>query len=374
MRVKLVAYLLVLSTILASACGSNEADSGGEPSFVNGSQDGEFDGLRFEKVSIFDPAANGEAFTFLKPSGWNADGGVIWRHELSTLASASFQAWDPNSARAVEVFPITPFTWQEGGIPFFPVGTVYLGNQVQPPVFEPVQFVNQFVLPTFRNSVNPQIIDWLELPDVSQQVAIAVQEEGLNKTVRSGRVRVEYSLGQTLIQEDFFVSLVFSQSPFAPITLWSPERLYSFRAEAGTLDDASAAMHPIVFSTRANTRWLNEYLQVVDLWHQGQLQAIQNAGELSRYIAQVNDEILDITTETFEQQQAVQDRLSREWSETIRGVDSYRDPFLGDSIELPTGFDDVWASANGEYILSNSAGFDPNRGSNIDWERLRPVP
>lgn len=375
-----VLSLVLVAAAMVAACGSNSPEADGDQSDGNDAQGGQpspgsdFDGIRLHKVSIFDPAANGEAFTFLVPTGWDWSGDVVWRHDLSTLASATFSASDPNNARAVEVFPTVPFTWQEGGVPFFPVGTVYLGNQVQPPIFEPSQFVSQMVLPTFRSQFNPQIIEWEELPDVSAEVARNVQEEGFNKVVRSGRVRVEYFLGETLVHEDFFVSLVFTQSPLTPITLWSPERLYSFRAEAGQLDDASSLMHTVVFSTQVNRRWLNEYLQVVDLWHRGQLQAIQSAGELSRYIAQVNDEILDITNETFERQQVVQDRLSREWSETIRGVDSYQDPFLEDSIELPSGFDDVWASANGEYILSNNALFDPNIGSNIDWERLRPLP
>lgn len=374
-RNQLFLALILLAVIAVTACGTNDAerDNSGSRSSDQFTES-DFDGIRLQKVSIFDPAANGEAFTFLKPSTWNADGGVVWRHDFSSLASATFQTWDPNSANAVEVFPTVPFTWQEGGVPFFPIGSIYLGNQVQPPIFEPAQFVSEMVLPTFRGQFNVQIIDWEELPGVSAEVARNVQEEGLTKTVRSGRVRVEYFIGETLMHEDFFISLVFTQSPFTPITLWAPERLYSFRAAAGQLENASSIMHTVVFSTQVNRRWLNEYLQVVDLWHQGQLQAIQSAGELSRYIASVNDEILDITTETYDRQQAVQDRLSREWSETIRGVDSYQDPFLEESIELPSGFDDVWASANGEYILSNNSLFDPNRTSGIDWERLRPTP
>lgn len=31
----------------------------------------------------------------------------------------------------------------------------------------------------------------------------------------------------------------------------------------------------------------------------------------------------------------------------------------------------AWASANGDYIVSDSPGFNPNVGDNIEWTRLQ---
>jgi hypothetical protein len=326
--------------------------------------------VRLERVSVSDPAAGGEAFTFLKPSGWTVEGGVVWRHDLSNLASSAFQVWNPAGVEAIEVFPIVPYTWQEGGVTYFPQGTIYLGSMVQPPIFEPAEFIGQMILPTFRGHLNPRIIDWSETPGVSEEVAAAVQEAGVSKTVRSGRVRVEYSLNGTPVHEVFYVTLVFSQSPLGPFILWAPERLYSFRAEPGELDRVCPLLHTVVSSTQVNRRWLNEYLQVVDLWQRGQLQAIRSAGEISRYIAQVNDEILAITTEAFERQQSTNDRVSRQYSEMIRGVEHYDDPFKSEEVELPAGYDFVWASETGAYILSNDVLLDPNLGSIVNWQLL----
>lgn len=327
--------------------------------------------VRLEKVSVFDPAAGGEAFTFLKPSGWSVEGGVVWRHDLANLASSAFQVRNPGGIEGIEVFPIVPYTWQEGGVAFFPQGKIYLGSVVQPPIFEPAEFIGRMVLPAFRGQLNPRIIDWSETPGVSAEVARAVQEAGISKTVRSGRVRVEYSLDGTPVHEDFYVTLVFSQTPLGPFILWAPERLYSFRARRGELDSVSPLLHTVVSSTQINRRWLNEYLQVVALWEKGQMQAIRNAGEISRIIAQVSDEIQAITSETFEQQQATNDRVSRQYSEMIRGVEHYDDPFKSEEVELPSGYESVWASETGEYILSNNALLDPNLGSIVNWQRLR---
>jgi hypothetical protein len=54
----------------------------------------------------------------------------------------------------------------------------------------------------------------------------------------------------------------------------------------------------------------------------------------------------------------------------VRGVDTYRDPFQEQAIQLPSGYRDAWVSARGEYLLSNQAGFDPNVGDTAEWRRM----
>ncbi len=39
-------------------------------------------------------------------------------------------------------------------------------------------------------------------------------------------------------------------------------------------------------------------------------------------------------------------------------------------MELPSGYNDAWVNAQGEYILSEQAGFDPNVGSTVEWKRM----
>ena len=330
--------------------------------------------VHLERFSVFDPAAGREAFTALKPPGWNASGQVIWRQQYSNLASATLAVSDPSSGATAEVFPLIPFAWQDGGIGGFPIGSIYLGGEVRPPVGSVTEFVSQVVVPTFRSNLSVRVLDFEDTPAVSAEVAQSVQEAGLTKDVHSGRVRVEYTQNGTLIDEDFFVTLVFTRSPATGFLLWGPERIYSFRAPAGTLDDQAALLHAIVFSSRVDRQWLNEYLQVVDLYNQNQLQSIQNAADLSRLISQTNDAIMEATNQAYEERSKVNERISLEFAQTIRGVDSYADPFLGDAVELPSGYDSVWASANGDYILSNDAFYDPNVGSSIDWQPLRQVP
>ncbi|UCF20121.1 MAG: hypothetical protein JSU87_01555 [Gemmatimonadota bacterium] len=73
----------------------------------------------------------------------------------------------------------------------------------------------------------------------------------------------------------------------------------------------------------------------------------------------------------WEERQASQDRLSREFSEYIRRVETYVDPVAGRDVQLPSAYDEAWVSSSGEYILSNNPNLNPNVGSNQSWERMR---
>ena len=129
----------------------------------------------------------------------------------------------------------------------------------------------------------------------------------------------------------------------------------------------------MVFSVRINPSWLNKYLQVQQMWIQNQMQAIRSAGELSRYLSRTSAEISDMNMRAWEERQASQDRLSREFSEYIRGVETYVDPVNSRNVELPSGFGNVWTNGS-DYILSDSPGYNPNSagaGGGV-WTQMNP--
>jgi len=53
----------------------------------------------------------------------------------------------------------------------------------------------------------------------------------------------------------------------------------------------------------------------------------------------------------------------------MRGVDAYQ-AVSGAQVELPTGYQQAWGNALGEYILSNDPFFDPNQVSSQTWTQL----
>lgn len=75
-------------------------------------------------------------------------------------------------------------------------------------------------------------------------------------------------------------------------------------------------------------------------------------------------------TAAYWKRQASQDRLSRQFSDYIRGVQSWQSPYQSNPVQLPSNYQHVWASPSGGFILSNNPNFNPNEGSTQNWTRL----
>jgi hypothetical protein len=329
--------------------------------------------IRFKRVSIKDDERmiGGEAAQMLMPADWKLEGGVRWRIHPALPAYLAFKATSPSGLEILEVLPTQPFVWTEGGIPFFPPGSIYLGNEVAAPVTDPVAFIKQYVLTRFRSGLSqPQIVATEELPKVAAAVAAANQEPGVSKTFRAVRVRLEYRQRDRLFEEDIYCVLTTAWIPMVESMFWGTERTYSFKAEKGKLDEKAKLFQTMAASFRPNLQWFNKYMQLVDVLVKAQLQQIRQAGELSRYIAKTSEEISDIRRQAYEYRQASQDRISANFSQYIRGVDEYRSPGENRTVELPSGYKQAWSNPLGEYIVSDNANFNPNIGSNSHWERL----
>lgn len=72
---------------------------------------------------------------------------------------------------------------------------------------------------------------------------------------------------------------------------------------------------------------------------------------------------------SYQQSQKAHDRINDSFSNYIRGVDRYSD---GETpVRLPSGHSNAWVNNKGEYILTNTTGYDPfvNYGGN--WKQLQ---
>jgi len=68
------------------------------------------------------------------------------------------------------------------------------------------------------------------------------------------------------------------------------------------------------------------------------------------------------------------DRLSRERSEAIRGVETYNDPYYGGSVQLDSSYNHAWQLNDGTYVLTDDPSFNPYRVFGQDGQQLRPLP
>jgi len=74
--------------------------------------------------------------------------------------------------------------------------------------------------------------------------------------------------------------------------------------------------------------------------------------------------------QSYEERQKVYDRVPENFSQHIRGVDEDYDSVSERRVELPAGYHQAWTNALGEYIVSESADFNPTISSNQNWRKV----
>jgi len=283
----------------------------------------------------------------------------------------------PRSGEALEVFPNQSFFWTDNPMnkQMFPTGSKYFGAEVRQPVGA-VDMLKSIVLRRFRKQAEGlSVVSAEHLPDLAASLGVKAGQNGIGRT-DGGRVRISYAREGVRVDEDVYgviESYGFPiQSMYGAFTnvLWTGEFLIAMSAPAGTLDSMGTLYRTMVTSIRVNPEWLSRYGQVVNYLIQNQMRAIRSAGELSRIISRTHSEISDDMMRSWEGRQAVYDRLSESFSQNIRGVDEYYDPVNGRPVELPAGYQNAWVNGLGEYVIADQVDFNPNVGSNQNWQRM----
>ena len=323
--------------------------------------------MKFTRLSVKDPGINNiEAVSLLIPAGWKPEGGVRWFPDYSILANLLMRITDPQTGASIEFLPVQNFTWLTKMVVPMQPGTNYLGNILLQPITDFPQFVQMFYLPqTLRHLQGARIVAKEDLPKVAAEVA---RSFGGQSSVKSGRVRYEYQLTGQPWEETVFCTLVYTNWQLG--TLWSVHSAYSFRAPKGQLDRMTPMMNTTISTTRLSQDWYAGYMHVQKLFQNRMNQGIQDAAAISATITRNSEEIRRMYSESYRKTSESQDRVSQSFSEYIRGVDTYKNPYENRPIQLPSGYRDAWVNSRGEYTLSNDAGFNPNVGSTIEWRRM----
>ena len=339
-------------------------------------------GVHYKTITCVDQQGIGiEAFRMLIPAGWEFEGGVHWLlNNPGMPAVVACRAFNPHGAEAFEIFPNISCYWTNNQMVtmMFPIGSLYFGNEVRPPL-PALQALQQLVVPRYRGQMpGLQIVQQEHLPDLPQAVRAGTPSApGPVPQADGARLRLRYRQGEKEIEEDLFGVVELTRVAMPMLMgaqehiYWMADYLFSFRAEAGHLERLSDQFMAVVRSFRLNPQWFGRYLQVSQFLIQNQIQQIQHIGQLSRIISQTSDQISDMMMESYYQRQATMDRLATQFSQAIRGVDEYHNPFEGRGVELPGGYRHAWANALGEYILTDDPNFNPNLGSTVTWEPMQ---
>lgn len=326
--------------------------------------------ITLRPYSVMDNMIGVEAYRLLVPVGWKVDGGVIWKYSPAAPAALSIRIYNPNGAEEIGAFPDIPCTYSELIARVTPPGQLYQGSEVRWPIEDPIQCLRTMIVPRYQaNLRDAAVIAQEELP----QVAAAILENnpdlrGGMVTARAGKIRLDYQQSGKAVQEDLYGVVVVAQIQSG--TVWVPGEIRYSKAEKGRLEEQYKLFQTIVYSMRPQLEWYNKYQQIAQMMVQSQIDASNRALDLSRYIARVNNSITETIRKSYQDRQSVMDRVNARWDQHIRGVESYQGPFNRGSVELPSGYNEAWTNASGEYVLSNDPNFNPNIGSNANWQRM----
>lgn len=335
--------------------------------------------IRLKTISFVDQQGIGsEAFNMLIPADWQYEGGIQWVLDNPGMPAVSqFRVWNPKGTEQFAVYPNQAFFWTDnsGTLQLFPIGSKYFGNEVGP-LLNPLDALKQVVLPRFRANVQGlKVVKEEEIPNVVLPSGDASQST-LQTSTKAGKIRIEYSENGKVYEDEIYCTVEATYFPIQGMfgtstnVMWGVNYISSFRAEKGKLDENAKIFQTVSDSVTLNLKWFNTYVQVIEYLIKMQIQQIQSIGQLGSIIAQTGDEIRQENLDLFNQREAMNDRVSQQFSEYTRGVETYYNPLEDKTVELPSNYDNVWVSPLGEYALSDNPNFNPNIGGNQNFQKL----
>jgi hypothetical protein len=367
--------------------------------------------LNFKSYSYFDEGLDAEAFNIVVPSGWQFQGGIIWREDRPLLpASLAFSVTNPNGSEGLECFADQAYFWVEAEGVYFPIdygpeiralyAQQYKGYDARQPILA-ADYIKKVLIPQYRSSATNLSIE--SSTSLSNSVLVANLLNLLKQrpqgpfpesiTVDAAEVHVKYKIGDKEFEEEFFAIIVVDSFYTTPemeqtmgarmnSTFWYASGLWSIKTETGKLSsDSAKLLMTISHSFRWNPAWLEKYAELLtDLWQRH----LKGLVDQHQALTQAQIEVERIISTTFANQEEVMERISDEWSRVIRGVEIYDEsPGLSRftvndqlSIELPNGYDYAWTNGQGDYILTNNANFNPNIDlqTSHNWHQLTKRP
>jgi hypothetical protein len=231
----------------------------------------------------------------------------------------------------------------------------------------------KMVIQQFRNGRSFRITDQKIIPGFDQsggQSGMASQTH-----VEKGMVKIEYEKDGAQYEEEFYgsytVNRVTSQGVVSLETIgWSLSDLFACSAPKGKVDDCKKIALTARNSSKTTLPFYNRLMQVVQLLQNQYYQQIYQAGQISKIISETNDQVSKIITDSYWDAQKTYERTNTQFSDVVRGVDRYNDG-NGSQLQLPSGYSQAWMNDRGEYILSNTQGYDPNTNMDGSWKELQ---
>ena len=358
--------------------------------------------MRFQRIVIVDSTGFGqpiEVARLLIPAGWKWRGGTRWVMENlmcpPNAVQFSLSVLSPDGTAGLELFPDYVWTWNDDPVTQQLTAQQAAAGQQRCPFQAPMEaqkFLQQMLLPGYRRGA--QVRSYQPLPDLVR-AAIAQAQPQLEQQSRftgvrqraqgdAGLATIGFNVDGRAVEESILVtwggvitaancgndiaqgSMVPRCSHYAMRT----SNLIAVRAPQGMLPQYRELYGVMLASMKYNPAYSAAVLQFIAGLNGG---LAMGDAERAKIIRDAQSASFETYRGAVQAQQASQSRLAQQFSESVRGVQTYRDPLSGQDVQLSAGYSHVFSNGRGEYILSNDALFNPSVTLRERWEAIGPM-
>jgi hypothetical protein len=362
--------------------GAGPPSTGGDPGARPGSA------LRLRRFEIMDPHGFERpipAASLLAPADWRLEGAVAWGYPacITDLVAAHVRIASPDGRHALELLPLHAWTWSEDPLMVQTMRqsqSMRQGCPVAPPM-SAAEAVRQIYLPRFRPGAQVVGIqrDAAAAQAAREQMAPQLAARGPQAALRTDAARLRLAHGG--VEEWLACAVATVSYPVLSASAAAQggmaytrqhdsgvQGAYAFRAPQGGLEEAEPLLGAMLASIRLNPAWQTAVNHVTAAILRAQ---IIGAAERARIWRDAMNEIGEMRMRSWQSARESQDRVSRAFSQYIRGVQTMVNPRTGAPVEVPSGYSHVWMNGAGEYVLSNDPSFNPGPSHGGAWEALR---
>jgi hypothetical protein len=330
--------------------------------------------LRFEKAMIVDATgfeAPMAATTLFLPAGWKSQGGVRWGSQFACTNGYNFdwKAQSPDGSETITVLPQT--RWETNN---YGAGPSTPGCQPAP-FTTSRQYLEAFVQ-RWHSGARP--LDFRQRDDLMQQAAPYNKNTpmplGFAKTwVDAGELLFAFNEGGREMRGSATATVVFSLTRTQTAGMPQMDALTGFAFPGYGVTAPNGKLNLTFFEAIRKTMQPNPQWSQRIASHNGAIAqvALEEGRKRAAIIANSNAEIAKIRDEAWNASQESADGRAREFSELIRGVETYSDANApGGTVQLSNLYNNAWRLNDGSYVLTNDASFQPYRDLGVDGQKL----
>ncbi len=340
-----------------------------------------------------------QALTLLIPTDWRFEGSVQYNANTAChpdIVHLAFRAASPDGRFAIEMFPDHHWIWSGDPqmvrmLQMSSRQTAQYGRKscdLMPPM-NAAAFLERYVVPGEGRGAT--VVGAEPLPDMAQQLQQQAREEesaaarqGMRAQIRAdvARVRLAYRDGGQEVEEWLAAETVTAGMPGPSFNLGTGrmgQAMYydcgaylvtAMRAPQGQLQGMEKFFLTVLATIRLDPAWESRVTSVIAQMNADDSRAAMQRSAIATQYGQDTSRMIN---QGYQSRSQMQDSAFHQWDQAIRGVQTFRNPNTGDTVELSNEYAHAWAGGGNQYVLSDREDFNPNAALGGSWTALEPV-